>query len=134
MSSLLFNGLAYAFFLPPLAVEYFHRVPFAKYIAALTGTSGRAIRIMRSKNISDHWKEIVLLRYARDTFIGTVKLGSLLIGCAMLLVVPALLLDRLVAPSPSVLNAIASMPGLLVMTMSSLIYVTLRRWLGKIRL
>lgn len=114
-----------------VAVEYFYRLPFAKNIADLNSTFSRSLATLKSPNVSDHWKEVVLLRYARDTLISTIRLASLLIGCLLLLSLMTLFIDWLLLPSPSVFELVSSMLGLLIMTISSLAYAVLRRSLGK---
>jgi uncharacterized protein YhhL (DUF1145 family) len=131
MSLILSHGLTYGILLGLLAVEYFYRIPLANIIRALTSVAHRALRILRSKNISDHWKEIVLLRYARELSTQTAALALVLAGCGVLVVVPASILDRVVAPSPSVLGAMTSVPGLILVTIAALVYAFLRSRFAK---
>jgi hypothetical protein len=127
MISILFASL-----LALLAVEYFFRLPFVSRGRALIGIANKSARVVISKKISDHWKEIVLLRYARELATHTVVLALMLFGCVLLVVLPALFLDWLFVPKPSTIDSFSSLLGLSSMTIVSFLYITLRKRLGKI--
>ncbi len=62
-----------------LLVEFAVRLPFADVIAGVSRSGKKAIRVVRAKAISDHWKEKALGAYARTTFISSIKLAGLLV-------------------------------------------------------
>lgn len=72
-----------------LLVELALRLPFKPVIVGLTQSSRKALRVVRSNAISDHWKEKVMGAYAQQTFLNTAKLTGLLValfGTATLIV------------------------------------------------
>lgn len=115
-----------------LAVEYFFRLPFGLHIRALMRIAKKSLRVALSKNISDHWKEIVLLRYSRELATHTIVVALMLIGCVPLVGLPALFLDWLFVLNPSTIESFSSVTGLLSMTIASLLYIVLRKRVGHI--
>ncbi|MDH5751323.1 MAG: hypothetical protein OEZ59_02750 [Deltaproteobacteria bacterium] len=67
-----------------LLVELFLRLPLARKAAQVSRTAHKAVRIIASGSISDHWKEKAVPAYARRVFMGTMVLTGymLLIGIA----------------------------------------------------
>jgi hypothetical protein len=47
-----------------LASETLLRLPLMQQVSAIVGTARRSAATMRSKRISDHWKEVLLPAYA----------------------------------------------------------------------
>lgn len=75
-----------------LLVEIALRLPFGPALGAVSRSSQRAARVVRSRQISDHWKEKAMGAYARATFGGTLKLAVLVaavFGPAAVLVLAA---------------------------------------------
>lgn len=60
-----------------IAVELFLRLPIASLTKTLLAISGRAMAIISSPRISDHWKQKAILAYAGRLALTTVKLGGL---------------------------------------------------------
>lgn len=90
-----------------LVVEVVRVLPLADTFGNLATVAGKAVRVVGSQRISDHWKEKVLLAYAGQIFVNTLKSCLLLlvamspvvllVGVAQLLAIPlwALLLSPL---------------------------------------
>ncbi len=114
-----------------IAVEYFFRLPFVSRVRALTKLANKSARVLLSKKISDHWKEIVLLHYARELAIHTVILALMLFGCVLLVVLPTLFLDWSLEPDPLIISSFSSVLGLSSITIVSFLYIFLRKHLGK---
>lgn len=93
--------------------------------------AAQSVRVVLSRKISDHWKEVVLLRYARDLATHSVLVALMLLGCAPLVVLPALFLDWLFVPKPSTIESFSSLPGLFSMTIAVLTYMAVRKRFGK---
>jgi len=125
-------GIIFVSLLALLAVEYFFRLPFVSRSRALIGIANKSARVVISKKISDHWKEIVLLRYATELATHTVVLALMLFGCVPLVGLPALFLDWLFVPVPSTIESFSSLLGLSSMTIVSILYITIRKHLGNI--
>ncbi len=71
-------------------VELAMRLPFGPTIADLGRAGRKALHVVGSKAISDHWKEKAVGAYSRTTFLSALKLAGLLVvlfGAAALLVV-----------------------------------------------
>lgn len=62
-----------------LLVELALRLPFAAAVAGMSRSGGKAIRVIRAKAVSDHWKEKALAAYAQVTFLSSIKLAGLLV-------------------------------------------------------
>jgi hypothetical protein len=125
-------GLVIASLLAILSVEYLHRVPLIACLKLLMHAAGRSIVVIRSRRISDHWKERVLLRYAKDAAIHTFFLGVILLGLFMLVVLLALLMDYIFRPNPSVIQSFSNLTGLSIITIISLVYAFVRHRLYSI--
>lgn len=113
-----------------LVVEYFFRIPLVSRARALLIVSTKSVRVILSKNVSDHWKEVVLLHYAKEVAMHTAVVALMIIGSAALLVLPALVLDWLFMPSPTTIETFASVAGIACMTLVAFIYVIVRKCLG----
>ena len=61
-----------------ILVELAVRLPFATAISRLAAAGGRSVRILRSKSVSDHWKEKAIGAYARMTFRASMELATFL--------------------------------------------------------
>lgn len=61
-----------------LATEILWRLPIVANVQAVLACSQRAQRAIRSAHISDHWKERVLLAYARRICLGSVSIFAIL--------------------------------------------------------
>lgn len=71
-----------------LLIELTLRLPFATAVVGASRSAGRAVRVVRAKAVSDHWKEKALATYARTTFLSSLKLAGLM---AILLTVAVVL-------------------------------------------
>lgn len=62
-------------------VELFLRLPVINQTKALSAALHRSAGVMKSRRISDHWKERVLPRYSAMIMAGSLKIGLFLIIC-----------------------------------------------------
>lgn len=62
-------------------VELFLILPFSSTLKMLYRTSRKSLYVIRSNNISDHWKEKAIPRYAFLTFKDTCRLAFFLVMC-----------------------------------------------------
>lgn len=123
-------GILFASILALLVVEYFFKLPFFKHAGTLKAVVNKSIHVVLSKRISDHWKEAILLRYARELAIHTVVIALMLFGAVPLVILPAFILDLIFAPNPSTIESLSSLVGLSAMTIVSLLYMALRKHVG----
>jgi len=125
------TGVFFASLLALPAIECFMRLPFLPRLHTLIAVVKKSANVVMARNISDHWKEIVLVRYARDMALHTIILALMLTGLATIVVLPALMLDYLVAPVPSTVQSLYSPAGLTGMTLVSAVYLYARKRVGK---
>ena len=59
-------------------VETALRLPLLNVVADIASISNRAMRTLASTRISDHWKEVVMLKYAIRLFKSAITLSVLL--------------------------------------------------------
>lgn len=112
-----------------ILVEYFFRTPFLQYVKNLNRVALKSLHIVVSKKISDHWKELILLRFARDILIYAGALGLMLAGLTLFAWLLFFLLDYFLQLDATVVEFYSKPIILLVMLISSVMYVTIR---GKI--
>jgi len=123
-------GILIASVLALLAVECCLRLPLVSRGRALIVVAKKSVHIVSSTKISDHWKRVVVLPYARELATHTFVVGLMLTGCILVVVLPALCLDWLFVPNPSTIDSLSSPSGLASMTIVSLLYLIVRKHLG----
>ena len=120
-------GLVLASLFAICGVEYVLRVPLLSRTRLLIKVVNKSIAVIGSTKVSDHWKEIVLLRYARDLGVHTLFVASLLLGLFLLVFSLSFLMDHLFEFTPSVIGTFSSIKGSITITGVSGIYVVVRR-------
>lgn len=108
-------------------VECLIRLPFEKTIKQLLGTGRKAINVLTSTKISDHWKEITLQRYSLDLFKELFRLSFYIITCFIAVFVPIILFNKYIVLDPSFLDRLLSFKGIGTMSILSIIYFNLRK-------
>ena len=107
-----------------LASEAFVRLPVLQKIGTVAATSRKAMKLVRSARVSDHWKERILPVYALKIGMGSVSFFLLL--CAALL--PVLLAGLLYPPGLSAWShALLSPLVIVILCAVSLGYIWLRQ-------
>lgn len=106
-------------------VELLMYLPVAAEARRLARVGARAQQVLRSSRISDHWKEKVLLRYARDLLRASLCLTVLIFSAAAPLLVVAALLQW--AGVTAALSWLSSPVGLLICTLMGTAWGLLRR-------
>ncbi len=113
-----------------VAVECFCRLPVMAFVAELTDVLTKVRWVLLSKNVSDHWKEKVLLVYAGRIAVATGKIALALLALAALVLAATQVLDWLLTPSPGTLDGLMSTWGLTASLAVSVLYFLLRRRLA----
>lgn len=107
-----------------ILVETLLRLPFLQAIQSSVHTTQKAVSVIFSSSISDHWKERVILFYARVIFLNTLKLSlyllSLLLPIGAFVVLGYLLTIDLV-------SFIMGLEGVMVVTLLSIGYAIARK-------
>lgn len=109
-----------------VAVEVFLKLPVKEVTGDLISVAKRASRTVLSPHISDHWKEKVMLAYARKTFTNTLKLAAILLIFLFLTLSPVFIVDFLEVTDRPVLSLLATTKGLVTSTAAAASYFWLR--------
>ncbi len=109
-----------------IAVELFVRLPVIDQVHQLFGTTHKAGHIITARAVSDHWKERVMLRYAREIMLSSVKLVIFMTGVLCLAVLPAFLVRELVDPGLSIEALFSSWTAVGVSLVAATAYYVLR--------
>lgn len=110
-----------------LLVEVVIRLPFLRVLRELEGILRKAMRVVRARSVSDHWKEKAVPAYAGRMFTATLKLAVLLLAVGTLALALIWLFDRL---SASYDRFIVGWAGILFSILVASTYAVLRRRLG----
>lgn len=106
-----------------LAVETFLRTPFKRILDDLVRAAHNAHKTIKSKFISDHWKEVTLPRYAFIIFRSSITL----FGCLLLTILPVILIDFTGAQfGRQTLSTMASVWGVIYSTAIATAYAFMR--------
>lgn len=109
-----------------IAVELFVRLPVIDQVHQLFGTTQKAGHIIAAKAVSDHWKERVMLRYAREIMLSSVKLVVFMTGVLFLAVLPALLVQQFLDPTLSIEALFSSWTAIGVSLIAATAYYFMR--------
>ncbi|TQV79275.1 hypothetical protein [Denitrobaculum tricleocarpae] len=109
-----------------IAVELFLRLPVIDQVHQLFGTTHKAGHVITARAVSDHWKERVMLRYAREIMLSSVKLVLFLTGVLMLAVLPAFLVQLFIDPSLSIEALFSSWTAVGVSLVAATLYYIAR--------
>jgi len=116
------KALFFTLLLAILAVEYFRSLPFERVVKRLMAVAQHSACVVIATRISDHWKERVLLCYARAIMTSTLSLALMLSGLLVLTTLGAFLLDRLFSPMPTTIEMLASPAGWFWMSVVAALY------------
>ena len=109
-----------------LAVELFLKLPVKQAVDDLWRVSHKASRIVLSRHISDHWKEKVMLVYARQAFTSTLKLAAIILVFVSLVLLPVVIVDYLQLTKQPILALLSTTKGLIASTVMAACYFWIR--------
>jgi hypothetical protein len=109
-----------------IAVELFMRMPVVPTANRLIYLMPKALRIIRSSKISDHWKEKVLLRYSRDMAVITLKITFFIVCIGLAVVAISFAFDQIIAGDTTTLEYLSTWQGLSIATAASIAYYLAR--------
>ncbi len=109
-----------------IAVELFVRLPVIDQVYQLFGTTHKAGHIITARAVSDHWKERVMLRYAREIMLSSIKLVLFMTGVLMLAVLPAFLVQLFIDPGLSIEALFSSWTAIGVSLVAATFYYVAR--------
>ncbi len=108
-------------------VECLIRLPIDKAIKQVLSIGRKAINVLTSVKISDHWKEITLRRYSFDLLKKMFSLLFYIIICLLAVFGPIILLNKYVSFNPSIFEQLLSFKGIGTMGVLSVLYFYLRK-------
>lgn len=103
-----------------ITIEIFYRLPLQMHVKNMLKTALKSSHIITAKNISDHWKERVLLRYATTLFCT-----SLMVAAYMVLVCAPLILCQWT--NSQLIEPLFSLYGMSLSTFFVIMYLLLRK-------
>ena len=109
------------------AVETFMLLPLGKAIHKLAALTNKILSVLKSKRISDHWKEKVLLRYSGQMALHTLTLAGIFFIAGAIIYLAAQVIDLVISPQVSTISFLISLPGLVTATLASIAYYLARR-------
>lgn len=118
-------------FLTIAAVEIFKRLPLLGRFGELINVMNKSRRTISSRYISDHWKERVLLSYSLSILKLSTQVGLMIFFVVMVIVLSALLLDRLIATVPLTSDLLFSWFGIGLTTATAMLYLRVSKALEK---
>jgi len=109
-----------------IAVELFIYLPLAANAKCMLKMSHRAVTVIRSKKISDHWKEKIMLSYAQAVAVNSVMLAIYFIIVAVSVYSFLLFADMVMVGDSIVQDFFFSSQGLLLVSVISMAYFFVR--------
>ena len=109
-----------------MAVEFFFHVPFMPEVKTLLQTVKKSTKLIKSRRISDHWKEVVLLRYSLDLIKSSLCLSIIFFGILLMVCTGAFILDWWIKPKPTTVSALLMPLGWVSMSVASMAYLYFR--------
>lgn len=106
-----------------LAIELFLRLPFLRTFQAFVKITKKALSVIRAKSVSEHRKELVLVKYSRLMMRCSLQL-LLYVSIIVCLVLALDAISRFLGAS--VLDALSSWSGISTSVALSVVYVYLR--------
>lgn len=106
------------------SAELFLRLPLNRSLGVLKLSAQKALSIIKSSNISDHWKEKVLPRYAFQIFKNSLISFFLLLLAVIPFGVLMLILEQ---TEIKIIRLAISLEGLVFATVICIIYLLIRR-------
>ena len=109
------------------AVETFMLLPLGKELHKLGALTNKILAVLTSKQISDHWKEKVLLRYSGQMALSTLTLAGIFFIAGAIIFLVSLVTDLVISPQISTISFLISLPGIITATLASTAYYLVRR-------
>jgi hypothetical protein len=116
------------------AVEIFLRLPLVGVGRRLLQCIQRGQRIIYARKASDHWKQKALLAYSWRIAVDTLRLGVLMLGGMIPVVIATILLDLVLSPGQSTYHLMSSAAGAVFCSVVAVAYWPLRKRLVSQRL
>ena len=120
-------GFLCASMLALLAVELCFRLPILWRIRRFQNVMVDAISVFIRKDLSDREQQQLALSNALSLGMESAILALITLGFFLLVLLPALLIDHLLGPSPSTLENLSTPLPLILIAVMSIIYAIARR-------
>ncbi len=109
-----------------LPIEILFRLPLAPLVRQLTIVMRKILRVLSSRVISDHWKEKVLLAYAGQMALISLKILLLVFLVGVVVLFASLVVDILLPTPDGMLGIFSTTKGLALVSVTSVIYMAVR--------
>ncbi len=109
-----------------IAVELFMRLPVIAQAQRLFGTTRKAGHVIAAQTVSDHWKERVMLRYARELMMSSLLLILFIVGAVFVAVIPAFFAKAFVDPTLSIEHLFSSWMAIALSLLAATAYYVMR--------
>jgi len=109
-----------------MAVEFFFLVPFMPEVKTLLKTVKKSTKLIKSRRISDHRKEVVLLRYSLELIKSSMYLSLIFFSLLLTVYAGAFIFDWWIKPKPTTVNALLMPLGWVSMSVTSMAYLYFR--------
>lgn len=113
-----------------LGVECFVRLPIINTAKLILGVGEKALRVISSKKISDHWKEKVLLRYSITMLFYSGKLALFLFTLFLIIAGACNIPNIFTHDNLHLLEQLTSYEGIVVMSITSVIYLKIKNYVS----
>lgn len=110
--------------LTAILVEIFLQLPLIETARGIGITARKAVRILRARGVSDHWKEKASQAYAGKMMRATLVLAG---GLGVIIAIAVILSFGMESLAPGFGSALISWPGLVVSLVVATLYVMLRK-------
>jgi len=109
-----------------MAVEFFFLVPFMPEVQTLLKTVKKSTKLIKSRRISDHRKEVVLLRYSLELIKSSLYLSLIFFSFLLMVCAGAFIFDWWIKPKPTTVSALLMPLGWVSMSVTSMAYLYFR--------
>lgn len=108
-----------------ILIEFVIRIPLRGIISEISIVTRKVLHTLGAKSVSDHWKEKVMLAYARSLFTSTMKITGFLIALGAVAFLLIFVLDYFGA---NVGDFIVSLVGVLFSMVVATVYLSIRKF------
>ena len=119
------------FVLTIVAIEFLLKTRMVSLAKDLVNLAIKARKVLFSRSISDHWKEQSLRIYAVRILANSFFLSGYILILVAIFFVPALLVDKFISPSVSLIDSLSDPVNVLVYSFLGLIYFSIRKRLAR---
>jgi hypothetical protein len=107
-----------------ILIELLVKISPNKVLSEVSVVARKSLHTLRSKSISDHWKEKAVLMYARSMFISTIKLAGIFFSIGIVAVLLVILFDEI---HGGLIEIMLSWTGIVYTVVVTTVYILIRK-------